>query len=44
MADPDSPTNHLSSVDDEPQTLSHQQEIQEHDQQQESSVNNDWPW
>jgi len=42
MADPDSPTNHLSSVDDEPHILSDQLHEQEH--QQESTTNNDWPW
>jgi hypothetical protein len=38
MADPDSPINHLSTVDDEPQISSDQQ------QQEESTTNNDWPW
>jgi hypothetical protein len=36
MADPDSPANNLSTVDNEPQPSS--------DQQQELSTNNDWPW
>jgi hypothetical protein len=37
MADPDSPNNNLSAVDNEPQTSSDQQN-------QESTTNNDWPW
>jgi len=37
MADPDSPTNNLSTVDNEPQISSDQQ-------QQEATTNNDWPW
>lgn len=37
MADPDSPTNNLSAVD---QT----QISSDHQQQQESITNNDWPW
>lgn len=37
MADPDSPTNHLSTVDNEPQTLADVQH-------QELTSNNDWPW
>jgi hypothetical protein len=40
MADPDSPTNNLSTVDNEPETSSDQQQ----DQQHESTTNNDWPW
>jgi hypothetical protein len=34
MADPDSPSNNISSVDDVQQTSSNQQE----------SATNDWPW
>ncbi|CAF0806340.1 unnamed protein product [Rotaria sordida] len=37
MADPDSPTNNLSSVVD-------QSHISSDQQQQESTTNNDWPW
>ncbi len=41
MADPDSPSNHISSVDDvqQPSSNQHEQRQQEHE-----STANDWPW
>jgi hypothetical protein len=38
MADPDSPSNQMSSVDDVQQTSSNQPE------QHQESTTNDWPW
>ena len=38
MADPDSPSNHMSSVDGVQQPPSNHQE------QQQESTTNDWPW
>ena len=47
MADSDSPTNHLSTIDNESQVLSEEKQkernqVQEHEQ--ESTTNNDWSW
>ena len=38
MADPDSPSNHMSSTDDV------QQPSANHHEQQQESIANDWPW
>jgi len=43
MADPNSPTHHLSSIDDVPSTSSNPQQHQQDDQQHETT-NHDWPW